>query len=260
MYERTLRHHLLALLAATALLTACGSQFSDPILEQPGPPAATPCPSGYVAQLEGSAYASAPRLIQDDFTIEAWLKTNQSASGAGFADGSALVYADVETLQVDDFAAGLLNDKFVTSIGGPDTPVTSTSSVATGEWVHVAAVRTRANGIILVFVNGVLEGAAVGNDHSLADSPSISIGGRAGRNFYTGLLAEIRLWQSARSQRELTQSMRQRLRGDEAGLVGYYRLDDGAGTTAHDSSPSQNDAPFMGPVSWTKSSLPFCAP
>ena len=151
-------------------------------------------------QFDGSSYGSMTRLIQDDFTIEAWINTGTTAKGPAFSDGSAIAFADVETVMVDDFATGLVYDKFVISIGGPDTSVTSTSAVVTNQWVHVAATRTRATGIVLVFVNGVLEGSAVANKNSLGQATEISLGGRSGRNFYVGLMAEVRLWRTARSE------------------------------------------------------------
>ena len=241
------------------LLTSagCGSQYTDPILDKTEP---AKCPTEHVLLLDGAAYGSATRLIQDNFTIEALIETDSSPTGQAFGDGSALVFADVEAVEVNDFAAGIVNDKLVMSVGGPDTPATSASKVTTGKWVHVAATREQSNGIVLVFVDGVLEGSAVGNVNALSDAPSISVGGRANRNFYTGLMSELRLWSTVRTQSEIVAHMRERLNGDEPGLVGYYRLDEGAGTTAHDASPSGNDIVFTGPVSWADSDAPFCAP
>jgi hypothetical protein len=244
------------LLGALVSLSGCGTQFTDPILDErePGPM----CPLENVVELDGTAFGSAARLIQDDFSIEAWIDTPTSPRGAGFGEGSAIVFADVETVQTDDFAAGILNDKFVMSVGGPDTAATSVSDVATNEWVHVAATRTRANGIVLVYVNGVLEGTTVGNNHTLTGAANISIAGRTGRNFFSGLMAEVRLWRTVRSQSEIVDNMHHRLAGTEDGLVGYYRLDESSGTTASDSSSSVNDAAFSGPVGWVKSDLPMC--
>lgn len=246
----------LTLLIALTGATGCGTQFTDPILDEREP--VPTCPLEGVVELDGTAFASAARLIQDDFSIEAWIKTTSSPRGTGFGEGSALVFSDVETIQTDDFAAGLLNDRFVMSVGGPDTAATSTSAVTRGEWVHLAATRARANGVVLLYVNGVLEGSAVGNTHTLAEAPTVSIAGRTGRNFFSGLMAEVRLWRGVRTQTEVVDNMHHRLTGAEDGLVGYYRFDESAGTTAHDGSPSANDAVFSGPVAWTKSDLPLC--
>ena len=244
-------------LLALASLTACGTQYADPIYDLPGP---APC-SSYVAQFDGASYATAARPIQDDFTIEAWIHTDNSPKGGSFFDGSALVFADVEGMTVDDFATATLNDKFVFSVGAPDTAVTSTSSVSTDRWLHVAVTRKRTNGVLLLYVNGVLEGSAVGNDHALEQASTITIGGRTDRNFYSGLMAEVRLWKTVRTQSQLVANLHHRLNGNEDGLVGYYRLDDNtADSSAHDSSPSANDALFTGPVAWRLSDLPLCGP
>lgn len=238
------------------LLTACGQQYSDPILERSAEPT---CPETPVLELGGASFASAPRPIQDDFTIELWLKTASSPTGPGFFEGSALVFADVETVQVDDFALGIVNDKAIFSIGGPDTAVVGTSRVTTDEWVHVAATRTRASGVAQLFVDGVLEATAIGNQNSLSQSPSISFGGRSGRNFFEGSMADLRLWNRARSQAEILATMHQRLRGDEPGLVGYYRFDEASGGVAHDASTSQSDAVITGDAEWAQSVVPLCS-
>jgi hypothetical protein len=197
-------------------------------------------------------------LIQDDFTIEAWISTTVSPSGTGFDDGAALVFADVEKVGTDDFGLAVLNTNVVMSIGAPDTAATSKRSVTTGEWVHIAVTRARETGLVLVFVNGVLEASALASTRTLAANPTLSIGGRPGRNLYTGLMSELRLWDTVRSQAELLGSMRQRLSGTEPGLVGYYRLDEATGSTAVDSSPSHNDAPFSGTVTWEQAQVPLC--
>ena len=55
-------------------------------------------------------------------------------------------------------------------------------------------------------------------------------------------------------------NMQHRLSGNESGLVGYYRLDETSGTTAHDSSPSGNDAVLMGSVKWVPTDGLLCNP
>src|SRR5262249_47109883 len=114
---------------AAAVSLGCGSQYAEPILDPPPGPLPTPCPTAHVLELDGDAFGTATRLIQDDFTIEGWISTDISPTGNGFAEGSALVFADVETVQVNDFAAATLNGKFVMTVGGPDTPATSTSNI-----------------------------------------------------------------------------------------------------------------------------------
>ncbi|MCU0518286.1 MAG: LamG domain-containing protein, partial [Oscillatoria sp. Prado101] len=43
---------------------------------------------------------------------------------------------------------------------------------------------------------------------------------------YNGCLAEVRVWNKARTQAEIQADMSKRLTGKEAGLVGYWPLND----------------------------------
>ncbi|HLZ08717.1 MAG TPA: LamG domain-containing protein, partial [Chloroflexota bacterium] len=239
----------------------CGIQYSDPIHNTPASDAAlTPdgsaCSGEYVLQFDGTQFGAMTRLIQDDFTIEVWIRTNHSLTGNGPYVGNPVVFADVPDITTDDFGA-LLNNKFRMTTGNPDTPVTSTSDVTTNQWVHVVATRTRTTGIVLVFVNGTLEAAGTGNKNALAASATISFGGRAGRDFFVGQMADLRLWRTVRSQEQIVANMHRRMQGNDVGLVGYYRLDEMMGSAAHDSSPSQNHATLDGAI-WAPSDPPLC--
>ena len=250
------------LLVGAMELVACSPQFADPILREVTPEV-EPCPTQVVLQLEGATLASIPRLLQDDFTIEAWLKTTDLATGTYFWEGSALVFADVIG-DANDFSAAILNEHFLMAVGvpetGSDTDARSTSRVTTGKWVHVAATRSQASGVVLVYVDGLLEGSAQADTNTLADAPHMTIGGRAEGTFYTGLLSELRLWSRVRSQAELVADTHRRLSGGESGLVALYPFDDGEGSIARDLAPNAHDAAFTGPLSWPESDVPFCEP
>lgn len=248
------------------LVAGCGTQFSDPIREAPndtGGEAGAPadrnvCSAEPVQQLSGANFATMMRLVQDDFTIEVWIKTAVSLAGTGAYAGNPLVFADVQGVMTDDFGAGILNDKFQMTIGNPDTSVKSTRDVTTDTWVHVAATRTRASGLVLVFVDGVLEGAGTGNTNALSASRTMSIAGRADRDFFVGQLSELRIWATARSQAEILQNWHRRLEGNEAGLVGYYPLDDKTGSRLRDASASQNHAMLAAPNEPALADPPVC--
>jgi hypothetical protein len=49
---------------------------------------------------------------------------------------------------------------------------------------------------------------------------------------YLGQMSEVRVWNATRTQEEIQFSMNKKLTGTETGLVGYWRLNDGTGTTA----------------------------
>lgn len=46
-------------------------------------------------------------------------------------------------------------------------------------------------------------------------------------NFFKGFIAEVRQWKVPRTEAQIKENMRRRLRGDEEGLVGYWRLEEG---------------------------------
>jgi hypothetical protein len=246
---------------AAAAAAGCGTQYSDPVRKSTASDAATDsgfvCSNESVQEFDGTKFGTMMRLIQDDFTIEVWIKTSHSLTGTKPYGGNPVVFADVAGQTTDDFGAAILNNKFRMTVGNPDTPVPSTSDVTTNQWTHVAATRTRSTGIILVFVDGILEATGEGNKNSLAASPTISFGGRALRDFFVGLMSDLRLWQVVRSQSEIIANMNRRLQGNEPGLVGYYRLDEKTGTTAYDSSPSHNNATLDG-ATWALSDPPVC--
>jgi hypothetical protein len=256
------------------LLCGCGTQFADPIRAgqaggnaeagatgTAGAPAVSDgfsCVQEPVQAFDGANFGTMTRVVQDDFTIEVWIKTDQSLAGTGAYVGNPILFADVPTIEADDFGAGLLNDKFQMTVGNPDTPVRSASKVTTDQWVHLAATRTRATGVVLVFVDGVLEGIGIGNTNSLTASPNMTVGGRADRDFFIGRMSDLRIWSSVRTQAEILENMHSRLEGNEPNLVGYYRLDDASGRQLKDSSPSQNHAALDLPGTPSAANPPVC--
>jgi hypothetical protein len=224
-----------------------------------GYPDASTC-AGYAVVFNGFAYgAIATRPVQDDFTLEAWIKTTDARTGmTNFFEGSGLIYADVPG-KANDFGSSLLNGKFAFGVGNPDTTIVSTTTVNTGQWMHVAATRKMSTGEIQVFVNGTMEASqVVAQTSSLNASVSMSLGANVNDNrYFTGTMDEVRIWNVVRSQSDISTNMHKRMNGDEAGLVGYYRFDQPGADTAKDLSSKMGDATLVGP-DWAVSDAPIC--
>jgi hypothetical protein len=237
-----------------------------PVPDVMAPPDVTPCVPGYAAQFTGASSLSVARPVQDDFTLEAWIKTTASRKGSMFYHGNGVIYADAppgsNPAGANDFGTAILNDKFAFGIGNPDTTLQSNSQVTTGEWVHVAATRNRAAGEAHIFVNGVDENSVTTTQKgSLTDQPTLSLGCTLNdQNHFIGLMDEVRIWSVVRTQVEITATMHQRLKGTEPGLVAYWRFDDPGGVTAIDSSPAKADAVIAGTLEWVPSDAPICTP
>ena len=83
------------------------------------------------------------------------------------------------------------------------------------------------------------------------DGP-INIGRRADESYYfQGKIADVRVWNTARTEEQVRTNKDRVLQGNEAGLVGYWRLNEGAGTTAIDSTASVNNGTYVGGVTRT---------
>ena len=170
-------------------------------------------------------------MVQDDFTLEAWIKTITSYSGTNFYEGNGLFYADVGG-SANDFGTSVLSGKFAFGVGNPDTTIVSTTMVTTGQWVHVAATRRKSTGEIQVFVNGQLESSKiVAQTASLSAQSLMTIGANSvDGKYFNGTVDEVRIWNVVRTQPEIAGALHKTLAGSEPGLVAYYRLDESSGT------------------------------
>lgn len=114
-----------------------------------------------------------------------------------------------------------------------------------GKWVHFAMTRDSGNQI-LVYVDGNLI-----EDGSWDNSGGVWNGelrfDRIG-NLHEGSVADIRVWDHVRSATEIELNRYRRLAGSEEGLLGYWPLDDGAGSTVRDVTSAGNDGTITSAV------------
>ena len=205
-------------------------------------------------------YATANRVVQDSFTLEAWIKTTAtSLIGTNFYDGNGLIYADVSG-DNNDFGTSILNNKLAFGTGNPETTVVGATSVNTGSWVHIAATRDASTGALEVLVDGQSDGTATStNMAALTASTTITIGGNSidGR-YFDGLIDEVRIWNVVRTPTQIQATMNQKLVGNEPGLVAYWSFDDAGASVQPDASPSNADATINGAVGYVDSMAPVC--
>jgi hypothetical protein len=117
-------------------------------------------------------------------------------------------------------------------------------------WFHVAGTYDGANKTH-AFINGVEIGTGFTVSGPLATPTNMPlyVGSGTLRSYFTGSIDEIRIWNVARTAAQIAQDMRFRLVGNEPGLVGYYRFDEGSGTTARDAtSANRNGTLTNGPT------------
>lgn len=129
-----------------------------------------------------------------------------------------------------------------------------------GQWHHYAIVVGATSSLrdVKVYQDGVLLQAITSlftnSDTALATADiasSLVFGADLGGTTreLTGDMAEVSIWSSALTTAQVSDYMAKSLDGDEAGLVGYYKLDHEPGTTtAADSSANNNTGAVTGGV------------
>ncbi len=121
------------------------------------------------------------------------------------------------------------------------TLIASSAVVNENEWNHVAA--TYDGSMMRLYLNGNEVGSAPKSGNLATNS---SVNAYIGNNPVTskpfeGLIDDVRIWNIARTQSEISDSREAELTGSESGLVGYWRFNEGEGQFAHDSSGNLND-------------------
>ncbi len=172
-------------------------------------------------------------------TLEAWyfLQSDFGTMHAAVIDKPALGHVNpyyqynlvpvVPSDNIPDFYAQLaVNDRYdpfeVQTAGEVDT------------WMHAAL--TYDGYTKRLYLNGDLIAEANEDGTISSFDTDIKLGALGNLNtwFFKGYIDEIRLWNIARSQEEIQQTMNHSLNGDEAGLVAYWNFNEGQGQIFHD--------------------------
>jgi hypothetical protein len=130
---------------------------------------------------------------------------------------------------------------------GKDLGITSSAD----QWVHIAM--TWDGTVLTTYVNGLPKITAQGSGATttLNTAQSVLIIGcnPTNKNCFNGMFDELRVWNVARTATEIKDSYNKTMVGNEAGLVGYWKFDDVAGsTTAVDSVTSAAHTAHPGTV------------
>lgn len=109
--------------------------------------------------------------------------------------------------------------------------VSSTTSLTTGVWTHVSA--TFDGTTVRFYLNGAPDGTSTGTVTSVATNTALLVFAMdsAGTTDYNGKIDEARIYNRALSNIEISQ-----LYTWAPGPVGYWKLEEGSGTSAYDAS------------------------
>ena len=145
----------------------------------------------------------------------------------------------------------------------------STSSIQSNTWHHVALTLSGGNSLSNNAFKGYLDGTQFGSGQGskLWHHPGdVSIGRNRDTKFHSGdysssryfggLIDEVRLWNSTRTQSQIASFKDTVLAGNESGLTAYYNFQENSGTVANDKqTQSNNDGSIQNGASWTSGPL-----
>jgi N-acetylneuraminic acid mutarotase len=218
-----------------------------------------------------------------DFTIEFWLNAELADNASGSCDdwicGNIIFDRDIFGGNARDYGISMRNGLIYFGTGGATEHVLrGDQDVADGGWHHIALTRVRSSGLKCLYIDGALDVPCENGTTEDISYPDGYIGSWPNDPFlvvgaekhdvnsveypsFAGALDEIRMWGNARTQAQIAANKNLSLSGTEAGLVVYWRLDEGVGTVAGDSSGDGNHGEVKtgspGAAEWVASTAPI---
>jgi len=181
--------------------------------------------------------------IDSAVTYEAWIEPDTNL--AGFIFGKWVNFQEDKQLTFNGSSVSFyLHNVF------SGTSLTTTSIIPLHQYTHIAA--TYDGTTAKLYVNGVLDtskpvSSGVGNS-----SGNLYIGFNPDRFDavlpFKGIIDECRIWNIARTESEIQATMNQSLNGNEPGLIGYWKFDEGTGSTTSDETSNGNDGTISGAI------------
>ena len=106
-----------------------------------------------------------------------------------------------------------------------------------GKFCHIAGVTSKSSGKITVYRDGEFVSEVDRTvDNIQVQSGPLQIGTAYSGAYLKGKISEVRIWNVARTQQQIQGNINRELTGNETGLVGYWKFNEGAGTIAYDSA------------------------
>ena len=194
--------------------------------------------------------------ISEQVTISAWIKP------ADFPNTCTTVLFKgnkrIPNISHRQFTLWLFDEGcvfFDTSPGGRSLRWTASASetIKKNEWYHVAGTIDARNNIMKLYLNGseVRRNDFKGENNLRKTTLPFRIGcsheeEQSEHASFAGLIDEVRIWDIARTENQIRSDMNKQLKGDESGLVGYWKFDAETQGRISDSSPNKNDGQLIG--------------
>jgi len=198
--------------------------------------------------------------ISQDLTIEAWVKPRTTGGWESivhnmeWTGGGSPVFSGYSLVI---HPGGIIRASIFTGTNNQYS-IVSPTGISTGTWSHVAM--TYEGTTLSIFINGVLVASQAASG-AIDYNPS-PLGYYIGRyhdsnesHYFDGEIEEVRLWDVARTEDEIRENMHLTLGGCDNGLIGYWQMNEGSGTTVADKSGNGHTGTLNGGTAWTTSGV-----
>ena len=184
-------------------------------------------------------------LANNSFSVEFWARRTDTGS-PDFVLGQGTTGAANQALHI-----GFRSQVFTFAFYGNDL---NTPAYTDTDWHHWACTFDATTKARKIYRDGVV----VAEDTSASNylgTGNLMLGrnGFAADSYFKGSIADVRIWNTARTAAQVAGNMGPGLLNNSTGLLAYYRLNEGSGLTAFDSATgdgAQNGALKNGPVWW----------
>jgi len=202
----------------------------------------------YVSMGNTSAFS-----VGTSLTYEAWINPYSSHNGwiiakwQAFAEDKQLI---LHGNRVYFYLYNVFNGQLLST----------SSTVPFNQFTHIVA--TYGGGVAKLYVNGVLDTSKSVGSSASNGTGNLFIGAnpdRAGESSvypFHGIIDEVRIWNTERTQSEIQSTMHTPLAGGETGLVAYWKFDEGTGSITDDGSTNSNSGTISG-ATWIASTAPL---
>lgn len=166
--------------------------------------------------------------------------------------------SNIALLRAGDVGQSPNKLQFVLQVGTVSQKLSSTTALSTNTWYHVAA--TFDGTAMRIYLNGVLDCTLNATGSAVANAP-FSLGRTyEDLRILNGSLDEVRVWTRALTAAEILAN-RCQVATTATGLAGLWRLNEGTGTTAGDTSPGNHPATLLNMVAsdWSTTVPTACA-
>jgi len=206
-------------------------------------PPISPNASNFVLNLDGiNDYCNIPHNPSLNFTgsitIEAWIRIVSYKSWAAIVSKGGFNWSEYGYAFTQDNSGRI---RFY----GNGAAYTSNSTIPLNTWTHVAV--TYGNSTLRFYINGMLDRSLNQNISIVNNTTSLKIGVDPPEiaEYWKGSIDEVRIWNVIRTNQELLSNKDIVLSGCESGLMGYWKFNEGIGTTVLDASINKNDGTIV---------------